>query len=85
MEPTLAGMSSFDLAATIAFGAVMGRAVLGYTPTLAAGVSGMATLLALQAAFGVLRRSSRLATQPDPLPDRSARLRDLPSRGQQPA
>jgi uncharacterized membrane protein YcaP (DUF421 family) len=85
MEPTLAGMSSFDLAATIAVGAVMGRAVLGYTPTLAAGVSGMATLLALQAAFGVLRRSSRLATQPDPLSDRSARLRDLPSRGQQPA
>jgi hypothetical protein len=38
----------------------MGRAVLGYTPTLAAGVLRMATLLALQAIFGVLRRASAL-------------------------
>jgi uncharacterized membrane protein YcaP (DUF421 family) len=59
-QRALTAMSSFDLAATIAFGAVMGRAVLGYTPTLAAGVLGMATLLALQAVFGILRRSSRL-------------------------
>ena len=59
-QRALTAMSSFDLAATIAFGAVMGRAVLGYTPTLAAGVLGMATLLALQAVFGMLRRSSRL-------------------------
>ncbi|WP_412751594.1 DUF421 domain-containing protein [Krasilnikovia sp. M28-CT-15] len=59
-QRAFAAMSSFDLAATIAFGAVMGRAVLGYTPTLAAGVLGMATLLALQGAFGVLRRSPRL-------------------------
>jgi uncharacterized membrane protein YcaP (DUF421 family) len=49
-------MSSFDFAAAIALGAVMGRAVLGYTPTLAAGVLGMSTLLALQSAFRILRR-----------------------------
>jgi uncharacterized membrane protein YcaP (DUF421 family) len=59
-QRALAAMSSFDFAAAIALGAVMGRAVLGYTPTLAAGVLGMATLFALQAAFGVLRRNRRL-------------------------
>jgi uncharacterized membrane protein YcaP (DUF421 family) len=59
-QRAFAAMSSFDLAATIAFGAVMGRAILGYTPTLAAGVLGMVTLLVLQAISGFLRRSSRL-------------------------
>jgi uncharacterized membrane protein YcaP (DUF421 family) len=59
-QRALAAMSSFDFAAAIALGAVMGRAVLGYTPTLAAGVLGMATLFALQAVFGVLRRNRRL-------------------------
>ncbi|GAB1692868.1 DUF421 domain-containing protein [Krasilnikovia sp. M28-CT-15] len=59
-QQALAATSSFDLAATTALGAVVGRAVLGYTPTLTAGVVGMATLLALQAAFGMLRRSHRL-------------------------
>lgn len=38
----------------------MGRTVLGYTPTLAAGLLGMATLFALQAVFGVLRRNGHL-------------------------
>jgi hypothetical protein len=42
-QRALAAMSSFDFAATIALGAIMGRAVLGYTPTLGAGVLGMAT------------------------------------------
>jgi uncharacterized membrane protein YcaP (DUF421 family) len=59
-QRAFAAMSNFDLAATIAFGAVMGRAILGYTPTLVAGVLGMATLLLLQAVSGFLRRSSRL-------------------------
>ncbi|WP_199516655.1 DUF421 domain-containing protein [Nucisporomicrobium flavum] len=59
-QRAFAAMSSFDMAATIAFGAVMGRAVLGYTPTLAAGLLGMATLLALRAVFGVLRRNHRI-------------------------
>jgi len=51
-QRALAAMSSFDFAATIAVGAIMGRAVLGYTPTLGAGVLGMATLFALQSALG---------------------------------
>jgi uncharacterized membrane protein YcaP (DUF421 family) len=56
-QRTMATMSSFDLAAVIAMGAVGGRAVLGYTPTLAAGAIGLATLFTLQAAAGQLRRS----------------------------
>ncbi|MED7927123.1 DUF421 domain-containing protein [Nonomuraea sp. LP-02] len=56
----LATMSSFDLAAAVALGAVMGRAVLGYTPTLLAGLIGMCTLFALQTGFRLLRRNSRL-------------------------
>ena len=54
-QRALSAMSSFDFAAAIALGAVMGRAVLGYTPTLVAGVLGMSTLLALQSAFRILR------------------------------
>lgn len=59
-QRALAAMSSFDFAAAIALGAIMGRAVLGYTPTLAAGALGMSTLFALQLVFGVLRRNRRL-------------------------
>lgn len=56
-QRTMAAMSSFDFAAVIAMGAVAGRAVLGYTPTLAAGVIGLATLFTLQAAAGQVRRT----------------------------
>ena len=59
-QRAVAAMSSFDFAAAIAFGAVLGRTVLGYTPTLAAGLLGMVTLFALQAGFGVVRRSRSL-------------------------
>ena len=59
-QRALAAMSSFDFAAAIALGAVMGRTVLGYTPTLAAGLLAMATLFTLQAVFGVLRRNRHL-------------------------
>jgi uncharacterized membrane protein YcaP (DUF421 family) len=59
-QRALAAMSSFDFAAAIALGAVMGRAVLGYTPTLAAGLLGMTTLFALQVTFGLFRRNRRL-------------------------
>ena len=55
-QRTMASLSSFDLAAAVALGAVVGRAILGYTPTLAAGALGLVTLLALQAATGQLRR-----------------------------
>jgi hypothetical protein len=59
-QRALAAMSSFDFAAAIALGAVTGRTVLGYTPSLGAGLLGMATLFTLQAVFGVLRRNGRL-------------------------
>ncbi|SEB66599.1 Protein of unknown function [Paramicrobacterium humi] len=60
-QRTLATLSSFDLAAVIALGAVIGRAILGDTPTLFAGLLGLATLLVLQAATGQLRRVRRAA------------------------
>src|SRR5690242_11325521 len=56
-QRALAALSTFDLAGAIALGAVMGRVMLGYTPTLAAGLLGMTTLFTLQSAFGVLRRN----------------------------
>jgi hypothetical protein len=59
-QRALAALSSFDFAAAITLGAVMGRAVLGYTPTLVAGVLGMSTLFALQSVFGILRRHRRV-------------------------
>ena len=45
----LASWSTLDKAVVIALGSLLGRVVLGYTPTLAAGVIGLATL------FGMLR------------------------------
>lgn len=59
-QRALSSMSSFDFAAAIAFGAVIGRTVLGYTPTLLAGLLGMTTLFVLQAIFGLARRNRRL-------------------------
>lgn len=58
-QRALASMSSFDFAAAVAFGAVVGRVVLGETPTLLAGVIGLATLFCLQALFSVIRRNAR--------------------------
>jgi uncharacterized membrane protein YcaP (DUF421 family) len=40
----VAPLATYDVAAGIALGAVFGRAVLGYTPTLPAGVIGIGTL-----------------------------------------
>lgn len=54
-QRVLSGMSSFDLAAVIAFGSVIGRASLGETPRLAAGLVALTTLLLLQAVAGQLR------------------------------
>jgi uncharacterized membrane protein YcaP (DUF421 family) len=59
-QRALANLSSFDLAAAIALGAVMGRAILGYTPTLLAGVIGLLTLFAVQGVFGFARRYPRV-------------------------
>ncbi|WP_166974462.1 DUF421 domain-containing protein [Brevibacterium atlanticum] len=55
-QRTLASLSSFDLAAIMAIGAIIGRSILGDTPTLAGGVLGLATLLILQALTGLGRR-----------------------------
>lgn len=59
-QRSMASMSSFDFAAAVAVGAVMGRAILGYSPTLLAGVVGLATLFGLQVLFGLVRRHPRL-------------------------
>lgn len=43
----LASWSTLDKAIVIALGSLLGRVVLGYTPTLAAGVVGLATMFAM--------------------------------------
>lgn len=48
----LTGMSSFDLAAALVFGAVVGRTTLGPVPTLAAGIIAFLTLIFLQLTVG---------------------------------
>lgn len=55
-QRALARMSSTDLAVIIVVGAVVGRAALGSTPTLVAGILAMLTLFAMQALAGNLRR-----------------------------
>lgn len=55
-QRALAKMSSTDLATAIALGAVVGRAALGYTPTLTAGLIALLTLFAMQALAGQLQR-----------------------------
>lgn len=51
----LASMSASDAVVIIMFGAVAGRVILGHPPTLATGIIGLATLMAMQALFGILR------------------------------
>lgn len=53
----LTGMSSFDLAAAMIFGAIVGRTTLGPVPTLAAGLIALLTLVALQMTLGSLAHS----------------------------
>lgn len=55
-QRVLSGMSSFDAAAVIAFGSVIGRAALGESPVLAGGLLSLATLLAAQALLAQIRR-----------------------------
>ncbi|WP_306361438.1 DUF421 domain-containing protein [Nocardia sp. CC227C] len=54
-QRVLSGMSSFDLVAVIAFGAVIGRATLGDSLRLAGGVVALVTLVAIQALVGMVR------------------------------
>jgi len=51
----LSGMSGFDLAALIAFGAIIGRTALGLLPTLGSGLIALGTLVVLQASLGLAR------------------------------
>ncbi|MCQ1947681.1 MULTISPECIES: YetF domain-containing protein [unclassified Arthrobacter] len=56
-QRALASWSTLDRAIVIALGGVLGRVVLGYTPTLAAGVIGLATMFGMLRLEGYLRRS----------------------------
>ncbi len=60
-QRALARMSSTDVAVIIVVGAVIGRAALGDTPTLVAGVLAMLTLFAMQALAGIIRRLIKTA------------------------
>ncbi|MGV0398885.1 DUF421 domain-containing protein [Corynebacterium sp. MSK084] len=52
----LTSMTASDAIIIIMFGAVAGRVIIGVPPTLAAGVIGLTTLMALEAAFGTIRK-----------------------------
>ncbi len=58
-QRALASWSTMDKAIVIAFGSVLGRVVLGDTPTLLAGIIGLATMFALFRLEAVLRRTKR--------------------------
>jgi uncharacterized membrane protein YcaP (DUF421 family) len=55
---SLTSTSSFDFAAVVALGAVIGRTALLAEPTLAIGLIALATLFTLQALLGLLRQNS---------------------------
>lgn len=57
---SLSGVSSFDFACVVAFGAVLGRTVLLTDPTLMIGLVALASFFAMQGLLGVLRQSRRL-------------------------
>lgn len=54
-QRVLSSLSTFDLLVVIVLGAVIGRAALGYTPTLAAGLICIATLVILEGIIGQVR------------------------------
>lgn len=58
-QRALASWSTMDKAIVIALGSVLGRVVLGYTPTLAAGFIGLATLFGMLRLEAYLRRAKR--------------------------
>ncbi|GAA1643554.1 DUF421 domain-containing protein [Georgenia ruanii] len=64
----LASLSSFDLLVVIVLGAILGRATMGDSPTLAGGLVALVTLLTLEALIGQLRKQPRwerfVANQP---------------------
>ncbi|WP_312180474.1 YetF domain-containing protein [Arthrobacter sp.] len=56
-QRALASWSTLDKAIVIALGSVLGRVVLGYTPTLTAGVIALATMFGMLRLEGYLRRT----------------------------
>lgn len=56
----VSAVSVYDLALGLCLGSIMGRAILGYTPSLPAGVLGLATLFVLHAATRHLLGSPRV-------------------------
>lgn len=52
-------LSTFDMLIVIVLGAIMGRAMMGHTPTVGAAVIVMLLLLVLEFMFGMLSRSTR--------------------------
>lgn len=56
----LTALSSYDLAAGIGLGAILGRTILGYTPSLPAGLIGFTTLFLLHAATRACARHPAL-------------------------
>ncbi|MEO7588807.1 MAG: YetF domain-containing protein [Arachnia sp.] len=67
-QRALARISSPDMATVVALGAVIGRASLGYTPTLGAGLLALVTLFAMQALAGQVRRHSLYPTSLNNVP-----------------
>lgn len=55
----LTGMASFDIAAALVFGAVVGRSAIGPWPTLSAGIIAFITLITLQATVGHVTHTRR--------------------------
>lgn len=58
-QRSLASWSTLDKAIVIALGGVVGRVILGYTPTLAAGIIGLLTLFTMMRLEEYLRRTKR--------------------------
>ncbi|MDN5684674.1 DUF421 domain-containing protein [Corynebacterium glyciniphilum] len=52
----LAAWSSFDTVVVVMCGAVAGRVIIGHPPTVAAGLIGLVTLMAMEALLGAGRR-----------------------------
>ena len=58
-QRTLAGLSTFDALITIMIGAIAGRVILGFQPTLMSGVLGLLVLFLMEGIFGTLRSYHR--------------------------
>ena len=58
-QRSLTSLASFDFAAVVALGAVLGRTILLQEPTLMIGLLALATLFTLQGLLGMLRQNPR--------------------------